>query len=135
MPQIDDLVVGSKEEVAERVKRFSLPDNVEERTERIISEEVLAAPEDFREIGRPEVTEIIDLEPAKFIKIKQEFPRYVRKGDRSSAPLTAPRPPRVLLGGLAAVRLLVHVMLAKYLEHMPLHRLEQSFQLRSGGEH
>jgi len=130
--QIDDLVAGPKEEVTERVKRFSLPDNIEERTERIIPEEVLAAPEDFREIGKPEVTEIIDLEPAKFIKIKQEFPRYVRKGDRSSAPLTAPRPPRVLLGGLASVRLLVHVMLAKYLEHMPLHRLEQSFKLRYG---
>jgi cell division protein FtsB len=84
--QIDDLVAGPKEEVTERVKRFSLPDHIEERTERIIPEEVLAAPEDFREIGKPEVTEIIDLEPAKFIKIKQEFPRYVRKGDRSSAP-------------------------------------------------
>jgi hypothetical protein len=83
--QIDDLVAGPKEEVTERVKRFSLPDNIEERTERIIPEEVLAAPEDFREIGQPEVTEIIDLEPAKFIKIKQEFPRYVLKGDRSSA--------------------------------------------------
>ena len=130
--QIDDLVTEPQAETTERVKRFSLPDNIEERTERIIPEEVLAAPEDFREIGQPEVTEIIDLEPAKFIKIKQEFPRYVRKADRSRAPLTAPRPPRVLLGGLASVRLLVHVILAKYLEHMPLHRLEQSFKLRYG---
>ena len=63
------------------------------------------------------MTEIIDLEPAKFIKIKQVFPRYVRKDDRSSAPITSPRPPRVLLGGLASVRLLVHVILAKYGSH------------------
>lgn len=131
--QIDDLVAGSEQpEPTERIKRFSLPDDIEERTDRIIPEEVLASPEDFREIGQPEVTEIIDLEPAKFIKIKQEFPRYVRKNDRSSAPLTAPRPPRVLLGGLASVRLLVHVILAKYLEHMPLYRQEQSFKLRYG---
>ena len=53
-----------EKEPTERVKRLSLPDDVEERTERIIPEEVLAAPEDFREIGQPEVTEIIDLEPA-----------------------------------------------------------------------
>lgn len=52
------------------------------------------------------------------------------KDDRTAAPLTASRPPRVLLGGLASVRLLVHVILAKYLEHMPLHRQEQSFKMR-----
>jgi transposase len=92
----------------------------------------MASPEDYREIGEPEVTEIIDLEPAKFVKVKQVYPRFVLKADRSSAPLTAPRPPRVLLGGLASVRLLVHVILAKYLEHMPLYRQEQSFKLRYG---
>ncbi len=130
--QIDDLVTEPTEAPVERVTRYSLPDDIEERTERIIPEEVLAAPEDFREIGQPEVTEIIDLEPAKFIKIKQEYPRYVCKADRSQAPLTAPHPARVLLGGLASVRLLVHVILAKYLEHMPLHRQVQSFKLRYG---
>lgn len=70
--------------------------------------------------------------PARFIKIQQVFPRYVEKEDRCVAPLTAPRPPRVLLGGLASVRLLVHVILAKYLEHMPLHWQEQSFKMRYG---
>jgi transposase len=114
----------------ERIKRFSLPDDIEERIERILPAEVIASPEDFREIGEPEITEIIDLEPAKFIKIKQIFPRFVRKGDRTGAPLTAPRPKRVLLGGLASVRLLVHIILAKYLEHTPLYRMEQSFKLR-----
>jgi hypothetical protein len=76
--QIDDLVAEPQTETTERVRRYSLPDDIEERTERIILGEVLAAPEDFREIGQPEVTEIIDLEPAKFIKIRQEFPRDVR---------------------------------------------------------
>lgn len=133
--QIDDLVAGasnSEKTTEERIKRFSLPDDIEERTERIIPAEVMASPEDYREIGEPEVTEIIDLEPAKFVKVKQVYPRFVLKADRSSAPLTAPRPPRVLLGGLASVRLLVHVILAKYLEHMPLYRQEQSFKLRYG---
>ncbi|MGZ0709802.1 IS66 family transposase [Coraliomargarita sp. W4R53] len=132
---IDQLVAAvssGEQEPEERAKRFSLPDNIEERTERIIPDEVMAAPDRYREIGEPEVTEIIDLEPARFIKIKQVFPRYVDKADRAAAPLTAPRPPRVLLGGLASVRLLVHVILAKYLEHMPLHRQEQSFKMRFG---
>lgn len=135
--KVDELVAqaSNSDEVAadeERIKRFSLPADTEERTERIIPPEVLAAPERYREIGEPEVTEIIDLEPAKFVKILQVYPRYVAKDDRAAAPLTAPRPPRVLLGGLASVRLLVHVILAKYLEHMPLHRQEQSFKMRYG---
>ncbi|MGJ8641684.1 MAG: IS66 family transposase [Opitutaceae bacterium] len=134
--EVDELVAQtskSNEDCDEpRIKRFSLPEDIEERTERIIPDEVLADPDRFREIGEPEVTEIIDLEPAKFIKIRQIFPRYVEKTDRAVAPLTAPRPLRVLLGGLASVRLLVHVILAKYLEHMPLYRQEQSFKIRYG---
>jgi len=134
--QIDELVeTSSKTEQAPeltRVKRYSLPEDIEERVERIIPDEVLADPERYREVGQPEVTEIIDLEPARFVRIKQVFPRYVDKADRSAAPVTAPRPPRVLLGGLASVRLLVHVILAKYLEHTPLYRQEQSFKLRCG---
>jgi transposase len=131
--QIDELVAGASDSgstTEERVTHYSLPDDIEERIERIIPEQVMASPDDYREIGEPEVTEIIDLEPAKFIKIKQLYPRFVFKADRNAAPLTAPRPPRVLLGGLASVRLLVHVILAKYLEHMPLYRQEQSFKLR-----
>ena len=133
---IDALVAkgagSDDQEPEQRVKRYSLPADIEERTERIIPAEVLADPERYREIGEPEQTEIIDLEPAKFIKIIQVYPRYVLKDDRAAAPLTAPRPPRVLLGGLASVRLLVHVILAKYLEHTPLYRQEQSFKLRCG---
>lgn len=136
--EIDALVAQaskSDEDAGEpRIKRFSLPEDIEERTERIIPPEVLADPDRYREIGEPEVTTIIDLEPSKFIKILQVYPRYVEKDDRAAAPLTAPRPPRVLLGGLASVRLLVHVILAKYLEHMPLHRQEQSFKMRYGVE-
>jgi transposase len=127
-----DTATEEKDSAQPRVKRYSLPEDIEERTERIVPDEVLADPDCYREVGEPEVTEIIDLEPAKFIKIRQVFPRYVKKDDRAAAPLTAPRPPRVLLGGLASVRLLVHVILAKYLEHMPLHRQEQSFKLRCG---
>jgi transposase len=133
---IDALVAkgagSDDQEPEQRVKRYSLPADIEERTERIIPAEVMADPESYREIGEPEQTEIIDLEPARFVRIKQVFPRYVDKADRSAAPVTAPRPPRVLLGGLASVRLLVHVILAKYLEHTPLYRQEQSFKLRCG---
>jgi len=133
--QIADIVAGARQPdkgTEERIKRFSLPEDIEERTERFLPPEVMASPEDYREVGEPEVTEIIDLEPAKFIKIKQVYPHFIFKEERSRAPLTAARPPRVLLGGLASVRLLVHVILAKYLEHMPLYRQEQSFKLRYG---
>ena len=45
-----------EEEPVQRVKRFSLPDDIEEREERIVPDDVLANPENFREIGQPEVT-------------------------------------------------------------------------------
>ncbi len=77
---VDELVAavscGEQEaEPGERIKRFSLPDDIEECTERIIPDEVLTDPDRYREIGEPEVTEIIDLELARFIKIQQVFPR------------------------------------------------------------
>lgn len=131
--EIEELVSAGSEEKTEpeqRSKRYSLPKDIEERTERMVPEEVLANPDAYHEIGDPEVTEIIDIEPVKFVRIRQEYPRFVRKDDRTLPPIRAERPERVLLGGLASVRLLVHVILAKYLEHMPLYRQEQSFKQR-----
>ncbi|MDP4611664.1 MAG: hypothetical protein NWT02_10780 [Opitutales bacterium] len=77
---------AKKPQLEERIKRFSLPDDIEERTERIAPtnrpDEVIAGPDRYLEIGEMEVTEIIDLEPAKFIKILQVFRRYVDKSER-----------------------------------------------------
>ncbi len=73
---VDNLVDTATEETDSgqpRGKRYSLPEDIEERTERIVPDEVLADPDCYREVGQPEVTEIIDLEHMPLHRQEQSF--------------------------------------------------------------
>jgi len=120
-----------KAEPASRSARFVFPEQVEEVTETVIPEEVQANPDAYRKIGE-EVTELLDIIPMKFIKKRLVRPRFVPREDRNQAPICAPLPGRVLAGGLPSVRLLVHVLLAKYVDHLPLYRISGIFRQRYG---
>lgn len=77
---------------------------------------------DLVKIGE-DVTEQLDVEPAKFFVHRHIRPQYAC---RSCVTVTAaPIPPAVIDGGMAAVGLLAWVMISKYLDHLPLYRLEQ----------
>jgi transposase len=77
---------------------------------------------DLVKIGE-DVTEQLDVEPAKFFVHRHIRPQYAC---RTCETITAaPIPPAVIDGGLAAVGLLTWVMISKYLDHLPLYRLEQ----------
>lgn len=121
----------AKAEPRPRRARFVFPEQVEEVTETLEPAEVLADPQAYRKIGE-DVTELLDIVPMKFIRKRLVRPRYVRKDKREQAPVCAPLPPRVLPGGLPAVRLLVHVLLAKYVDHLPLYRISGIFRQRYG---
>ena len=70
-----------------------------------------------------DITEQLDVEPAKFFVHKHIRPQYAcRTCETGSA---APIPPAVIDGGMAAVGLYVWVVISKYLDHLPLYRLEQ----------
>ncbi|EIC29317.1 IS66 family transposase [Methylomicrobium album] len=70
-----------------------------------------------------DVTEQLDVEPAKFFVHRHIRPQYAC---RSCETVTAaPIPPAVIDGGLAAVGLLSWVMISKFQDHLPLYRLEQ----------
>jgi transposase len=70
-----------------------------------------------------DVTEQLDVEPAKFFVHRHIRPQYAC---RSCETVTAaPIPPAVIDGGMAAVGLLSWVMISKFLDHLPLYRLEQ----------
>ncbi len=71
-----------------------------------------AEPEAFERIGE-EVTEEPDVLPMTVI-------------------LTAALPPRVVPGGLPAAGLIAFLRVAKYVEHLPLYRLEKAFAQRFG---
>src|SRR5690606_3518905 len=77
---------------------------------------------DLIKIGE-DITEQLDVEPAKFFVHRHIRPQYAC---RTCETVTAePVPPAVIDGGMAAPGLLAWVVISKYLNHLPLYRLEQ----------
>jgi transposase len=70
-----------------------------------------------------DVSEQLDVEPAKFTVHRHIRPQYACK--RCETVVAAPVPPAVIDGGMAAVGLLVWVIVAKFADHLPLYRLAQ----------
>ncbi|MGZ8928570.1 MAG: IS66 family transposase [Methylobacter sp.] len=70
-----------------------------------------------------DVTEQLDVEPAKFFVHRHIRPQYACKNCETIT--AAPIPPAMIDGGMAAVGLLVWVIISKYLDHLPLYRLAQ----------
>ena len=94
-------------------------------------EEVLADPDAFKRIGE-EVTEELDVVPTKFIKRRIIRPKYVRRTDRSLPPVIARAPKRIIDNSYASAGLLANIVLAKYVDHLPLYRQSQIFKTRFG---
>ncbi len=77
---------------------------------------------DLIKIGE-DISEQLDVEPAKFFVHRHIRPQYAcRRCETISA---APIPPAVIDGGMAAIGLLTWVIISKFLDHLPLYRLEQ----------
>ena len=77
---------------------------------------------DLIKIGE-DITEQLDVEPAKFFVHRHIRPQYACRDCETIT--AAPIPPAIINGGMAAVGLLVWVLISKYLDHLPLYRLEQ----------
>jgi len=70
-----------------------------------------------------DVSEQLDVEPAKFFVHRHIRPQYACKTCETVT--AAPIPPAIIDGGMAAPGLLSWVLISKYLNHLPLYRLEQ----------
>jgi len=70
-----------------------------------------------------DVSEQLDVEPAKFFVHRHIRPQYACKTCETVS--AAPIPPAIIDGGMAAPGLLAWVLTSKYLNHLPLYRLEQ----------
>ena len=77
---------------------------------------------DLVKIGE-DVSEQLDVEPARFFVHRHIRPQYACRTCETVT--AAPIPPAVIDGGLAATGLYVWVLIGKYLDHLPLYRLEQ----------
>jgi transposase len=70
-----------------------------------------------------DVAEQLDVEPARFFVHRHIRPQYACRACESVS--AAPIPAAVIDGGLAAAGLYAWVIVCKYLDHLPLYRLEQ----------
>jgi transposase len=77
---------------------------------------------DLVKIGE-DVSEQLDVEPARFFVHRHIRPQYACRGCETM--VAAPIPPAVIDGGLAAPGLHAWVLIQKYLDHLPLYRIEQ----------
>lgn len=76
-----------------------------------------------------DISEQLDVEPARFFVHRHIRPQYACRACESVS--AAPIPPAVIDGGMAAVGLLAWVIVGKYMDHLPLYRLE-GIAARSG---
>lgn len=77
---------------------------------------------DLVKIGE-DITEQLDVEPAKFFVHRHIRPQYACRNCETIT--AAPVPAAIIDGGMAAVGLLTWILISKYLDHLPLYRLEQ----------
>ena len=96
-------------------------------TVEIIPPAVQAEPELYERIGEERTFEVDVIAP-KLVKREIVRPKYRHRLDRSRAPLVAPAPARAVAGGYASAGLLAWIALSKYVDHLPLYRLEQMSQ-------
>jgi transposase len=73
---------------------------------------------------REEITEEIDYRPSQFIR--RHYVRFVyAHPEKAHAPIMAPLPVRVLPQAGVGAGLLAHLLVIKYVDHLPLNRIEQ----------
>src|SRR5690606_28925125 len=101
-----------------------LPEDIETVREEIVPEEVRQDPQAFERVGE-EVTEEIDVVPTKFVRRLIVRPKFKRKGDLDAVPFLAALPPRVVPGGIPAAGLVAQLIVWKYVDHLPLYRIER----------
>lgn len=108
----------------ERAGRQPLPDHLPRIEHRHEPESCTCGQcgKDLIKIGE-DISEQLDVEPARFFVHRHLRPQYAcRTCETISA---APIPPAVIDGGMAAPGLLTWVMVSKFMDHLPLYRLEQ----------
>lgn len=119
--------------------RHPLPAHLETETITLEPEGITLEPEPSacprcakvpRRIGE-EITEEIDLIPAKLIRRRIVRPKYACGCDEGSVTI-APLPPRLIPQSRLGLGLAVHIVLARFDDHLSFYRLEQQFRERYG---
>ena len=138
LPEKNDPPTEKKSSNSERTKKESrkiksLPEDLPVEEIILDPEEVKENPFDYRCIGE-ERTEELDVIPQSFLKRVYIRRKYVLKDQKDLPPIIRECPVRLIEGSIASPGLLTHIILSKYMDHLPLYRLEQIFKHRHGIE-
>ena len=135
--QTEEAEEPQEEKESKRGKRKPLDARIPENlpTEFVVIEpdEVLQNPELWEKIGE-ERSEQLDVTPTRFFKTITIRNKYKKINNRSVAPIVAPAPKRLIENSYASAGLILHIILGKYCDHLPLYRQEQIFKQRYGVE-
>lgn len=75
-----------------------------------------------------EVSETLEWRPASFVRLQIVRPKFAVKGEPEQGITIADVPDSPVPRSLAGPGLLAHVLVSKYADHLPLHRLEKMFE-------
>lgn len=75
-----------------------------------------------------EVSETLEWRPASFVRLQIVRPKFAVKGEPEQGIAIADVPVSPVPRSLAGPGLLAHVLVSKYADHLPLHRLEKMFE-------
>lgn len=114
-----------------KVRAQLLPDHLPVEETVLLHPEVVADPDNWREIGRDK-SERLERIPGRLVILRVVRPVFVRKDHPFAAPLSAPLPPQFLPGSFFGPQLMVDLVLGKYLHHLPLYRQAKALEWESG---
>ena len=120
---------ASHEKKARKERTPRIPENLP--VEEIIIDplEVQAEPEAYKCIGQ-EASEQLDYTPGTFHRVRTVRRKFVRKGEVDAKPVIAKLPPKLQDACTAAPGLLAHIVVSRYVDHLPFYRQEQIFKTR-----
>lgn len=112
--------------------RHPLPDHLETETVTVEPDEKIC-PCCGKPLGRigEEVSEEIDLIPAKLIRRRTVRPKYACRCGEAGVKIAA-LPPRLIPQSRLGFGLATHILLARFDDHLSFYRLEQQFRERHG---
>ena len=113
-----------------RTKAERFPKNLMILIEKeIIPDEVLANPDDWKEIGEEHHDEL-DVTKARIFWRRTVRKKFVHKTEKARPPVIAPAPLPSIPGTLLAPALAAQIICDKYQDHLPHHRQSQRFRRR-----
>lgn len=119
---VKEKITYEREKPSKHAGRNKLPENLPV-VEEIIEPADLV--EDMVKIGE-EITEILEYKPAQFFKRLIIRPKYINK--KTQEIKIAALPSRPIEKCLAGNSVLTHILVSKYVDHLPLYRQQQIFK-------